>query len=336
MCTQKLEEAQRQGFDQEIEWDNSKHGKGTKVRRKSDGRCGVSTRDCDGDGDIKIKFDDGGSESGWIKTRDVLVVSAKQMATPDTTGRAPLALRGHRAPAAWPPLVAAALDAPTAVVERLRAFYSLYEQMASQTPERLEGVAKALGATAEQIEGLCKVDDTRNATIELVLSLRGELEEMRLGPLRKRQKSLGASAAQLDSLDDAEDPQASATELAVALAMSLARRQEQEQEDEKTAKIAQLEKVVKDMQGKDAKIAQLEATIREMREKIAQLEATVKDHEEEQRLRAAKKETRRAARQSDDDGESDDDPFAAMVALETLLGDDSDAAMVALLGDDSD
>eukprot|EP01045_Picozoa_sp_COSAG04_P035799 COSAG04_NODE_8422_length_978_cov_0.820250_1_plen_200_part_10 len=111
-----------------------------------------------------------------------------------------------------------------AVVERLRAAHTLYEQMASQTPERLEVVAKALGATAEQIEGLCKVDDTRNATIELVLSLRGALEEMRLGALRKRLKSLGASAAQLDNLDDAEDPQASATELAVALAMSLARR----------------------------------------------------------------------------------------------------------------
>ena len=52
-----------------------------------------------------------------------------------------------------------------------------------------------------------------------------------------------------------------------------------------------------------------------MREKIAQLEATCKDHEEEQRLRAAKKEARRSARESDDDGESDYDPVAAIEAL---------------------
>eukprot|EP01045_Picozoa_sp_COSAG04_P034289 COSAG04_NODE_7445_length_1127_cov_1.467899_1_plen_175_part_10 len=53
------------------QWDNSKHGTNTKVMRKSDKRCGVSIRDADSDGDIKIKFNDNGSVSGWVKTRDV-------------------------------------------------------------------------------------------------------------------------------------------------------------------------------------------------------------------------------------------------------------------------
>ena len=46
-------------------------GKGTKVMRKSDGRKGVSTRDRDSDGEIKIRFDDDGSESGYINTSNV-------------------------------------------------------------------------------------------------------------------------------------------------------------------------------------------------------------------------------------------------------------------------
>eukprot|EP01045_Picozoa_sp_COSAG04_P004561 COSAG04_NODE_200_length_20490_cov_33.582021_2_plen_3075_part_00 len=50
------------------------NGRGTKVKRKSDGRRGVSTMNRDSDGEIKIKFDDDGSESRYINTRHVWVV----------------------------------------------------------------------------------------------------------------------------------------------------------------------------------------------------------------------------------------------------------------------
>ena len=50
-------------------------GKGTKVMRKSDGRKGVSTRDRDSDGEIKIRFDDDGSESRYINTSNVGTVA---------------------------------------------------------------------------------------------------------------------------------------------------------------------------------------------------------------------------------------------------------------------
>ena len=53
------------------EWDDSKHGKGTKVVRKSDGRTGVSTMDHSEYGTIKIRFDDGGNQSDRIKTYNV-------------------------------------------------------------------------------------------------------------------------------------------------------------------------------------------------------------------------------------------------------------------------
>ena len=56
----------------QIAWDSSKHGKGTKVKRKSDRR--VSTMNRDSDGEIKIKFDDDGSESGYINTGNVWVL----------------------------------------------------------------------------------------------------------------------------------------------------------------------------------------------------------------------------------------------------------------------
>eukprot|EP01045_Picozoa_sp_COSAG04_P004560 COSAG04_NODE_200_length_20490_cov_33.582021_1_plen_3559_part_10 len=59
------------------DWDRSKHGRGTKVKRKSDGRRGVSTMDRDSDGDIKIKFDDDGSTSSYVKTRDVWALAAR-------------------------------------------------------------------------------------------------------------------------------------------------------------------------------------------------------------------------------------------------------------------
>ena len=46
---------------------------------KSDKRRGVSTRARGRRGRIKVRFDDG-SESGWIKTDDVLAVGVKQTA----------------------------------------------------------------------------------------------------------------------------------------------------------------------------------------------------------------------------------------------------------------
>ena len=59
------------------DWDSSKgHGRGTKVMRKSDGRGGVSTMDRDSDGEIRIRFDDDGSESSYINTRDVWALAA--------------------------------------------------------------------------------------------------------------------------------------------------------------------------------------------------------------------------------------------------------------------
>ena len=58
------------------EWDDSEHGEGTEVVRKGDGRRGVSTRAADSDGDIKIRFDDDGSESGYIKPRDAWVLES--------------------------------------------------------------------------------------------------------------------------------------------------------------------------------------------------------------------------------------------------------------------
>ena len=56
-----------------MEWDDSKHGEGTKVVRKSDCRAGVSTTDRSKYGTIEIRFDDDGSESDWISTGDVWV-----------------------------------------------------------------------------------------------------------------------------------------------------------------------------------------------------------------------------------------------------------------------
>ena len=72
----------------QIAWDTSKHGKGTKVKRKSDGRTGVSTRNRDSDGEIKIRFDDDGSESGYINTSNVWVLVTT---TPSSTGATTLA-----------------------------------------------------------------------------------------------------------------------------------------------------------------------------------------------------------------------------------------------------
>ena len=56
------------------EWDDSKHGKGTKVVRKSDGRAGDPTMGRDYYGQIAIRFDDDGSKSDFISTRDVWVL----------------------------------------------------------------------------------------------------------------------------------------------------------------------------------------------------------------------------------------------------------------------
>eukprot|EP01045_Picozoa_sp_COSAG04_P011040 COSAG04_NODE_697_length_11055_cov_5.640471_8_plen_256_part_00 len=58
-----------------VEW-GSEHGRGTRVALKSDGRSGVSTKNRDRDGEIKIKFDDDGSESSYISTSRVWVLAA--------------------------------------------------------------------------------------------------------------------------------------------------------------------------------------------------------------------------------------------------------------------
>ena len=55
-------------------WDDDKHGKGTAVMLKSDKRRGVSTKDRDDNGEIRVRFDDGSED--WIKTDDVLAVEA--------------------------------------------------------------------------------------------------------------------------------------------------------------------------------------------------------------------------------------------------------------------
>ena len=59
-----------------VPWEESKHGKGTKVVQKSDGRAGVSTTDRNIFGDIGIRFDDDGSESDYIHTHDVWVLES--------------------------------------------------------------------------------------------------------------------------------------------------------------------------------------------------------------------------------------------------------------------
>ena len=51
------------------EWDRSKHGKGTAVVQRSDGRCGVSTQN--EDTYLRIRFDDDGSISDYVRTSDV-------------------------------------------------------------------------------------------------------------------------------------------------------------------------------------------------------------------------------------------------------------------------
>jgi hypothetical protein len=61
-------------FAPSVEWDNAKHGKGTAVMQKSDGRCGVSIMDIVNGDNIKIKYDDDGSVSDWIKTDKVQAI----------------------------------------------------------------------------------------------------------------------------------------------------------------------------------------------------------------------------------------------------------------------
>eukprot|EP01045_Picozoa_sp_COSAG04_P005151 COSAG04_NODE_234_length_19155_cov_812.438707_7_plen_484_part_00 len=68
---------QRHREDLPVEWDDEKHSKGTAVMLKSDKRRGVSTKDRDDNGEIRVRFDDDGSEKGWIKTDDVWAVDAK-------------------------------------------------------------------------------------------------------------------------------------------------------------------------------------------------------------------------------------------------------------------
>ena len=68
----------------ELDWDRHTHGKGTAVKRKSDGRrgvvsCGLGAFEASGRLLTQIKFDDDGSESGYIDTREVFVLSGDEV-----------------------------------------------------------------------------------------------------------------------------------------------------------------------------------------------------------------------------------------------------------------
>ena len=70
--------------------------------------------------------------------------------------------------------------------------------------------AKALGATAEQIDGLDEVDDPKAAAIALNTSLRSGLSAMTLSGLKKHLRGLGASGAEIEEIDETGDPKADA------------------------------------------------------------------------------------------------------------------------------
>lgn len=70
--------------------------------------------------------------------------------------------------------------------------------------------AKALGATAEQIDGLDEVDDPKAAAIALNTSLRSGLSAMTLSGLKKHLRGLGASGGEIEEIDETGDPKAEA------------------------------------------------------------------------------------------------------------------------------
>ena len=78
-------------------------------------------------------------------------------------------------------------------------------ELATLSIKLLKRRAKALGATAEQIEDIYRVDDVKAAAIHLALSLLTALDAMNLADLRVRLRTMGATEEQLDDLDDEEE-----------------------------------------------------------------------------------------------------------------------------------
>ena len=86
----------------------------------------------------------------------------------------------------------------------------------------LKKSAKALGATPDQMDDVDDADDIKGAAIALILSLRAELEKMKLSALKKKVRALGAIGAteeQMDELDDADSPKAVAVQLILQMQM---------------------------------------------------------------------------------------------------------------------
>ena len=91
-------------------------------------------------------------------------------------------------------------------------------ELAGLSVKLLKRRAKALGATAEQIEGINFVEDRKAAAVQLALSLHNALDGMVFGDLVIRLRTMGATEEQLDDLDDEEDAKVAAIALIVHLA----------------------------------------------------------------------------------------------------------------------
>jgi hypothetical protein len=77
--------------------------------------------------------------------------------------------------------------------------------------------ARALGATAEQLDEVDDADDAKAAAVSLLLSIRDGLMGMKLSALKKQLRSMGASDDQVDELVDADDPKAAAVQLVLQM-----------------------------------------------------------------------------------------------------------------------
>ena len=87
---------------------------------------------------------------------------------------------------------------------------SFAAELGTLTVGGLKKRAKALGATAEQIEEIDDADEVKDAAVGLVLLLRGALDEMKVSGLKKRLRALGESESQIEGLDDEESPKQAA------------------------------------------------------------------------------------------------------------------------------
>jgi hypothetical protein len=73
--------------------------------------------------------------------------------------------------------------------------------------------AKALGATAEQIDDIDDAEDSKSAAVALVVSLKAGLSALRLKELKQQLRAAGVGAESVDDLDDSDDPKATAIEM---------------------------------------------------------------------------------------------------------------------------